>query len=184
MITTTLNKIYKCEPCKTGWKKLCKNLGGKKAYGGDTPLKFSQIIESNGLNDALWCLRSICPKYDKEVRLFAADCAERVLHIYERHYPGDDRPRKAIQASKDYANGLITIKQRNAAEDAGWAAARDAAGAAAGAAAWAAAGAAARDAGWAAAEDAAGAAARAAARAAAGAAQKQIQANMLIEYFG
>lgn len=31
---------------------------------------------------------------------FAADCAERVLSIYEEHYPDDDRPRKAIAAAR------------------------------------------------------------------------------------
>src|SRR5271167_91587 len=29
-----------------------------------------------------------------DLRLFACDCAERVLYLYERAYPGDDRPRK------------------------------------------------------------------------------------------
>ena len=49
---------------------------------------------------------------DKTLRLFAADCAEHVLGIYERVCPKDDRPRKAIQAARDFANGLI---DRNAA---------------------------------------------------------------------
>lgn len=32
--------------------------------------------------------------------LFAADCAERVLSIFEERYPTDDRPRKAIEAAR------------------------------------------------------------------------------------
>jgi hypothetical protein len=44
---------------------------------------------------------------EKTLRLFAADCAEHVLGIYEKQYPKDDRPRKAIQAARDFANGLI-----------------------------------------------------------------------------
>jgi len=43
----------------------------------------------------------------KTLRLFAADCAEHVLGIYEKQYPKDERPRKAIQAARDFANGLI-----------------------------------------------------------------------------
>jgi len=31
---------------------------------------------------------------------YAVDCAERVLHIYEDKYPGDYRPRKAIEAAR------------------------------------------------------------------------------------
>ena len=44
---------------------------------------------------------------DRLARLFAADCAERVLPIFENEGSGDDRPRLAIQAGRDYANGLI-----------------------------------------------------------------------------
>ena len=88
---------------------------------------------------------------DRSMRLFAADCAEHVLPLFEKERPDDDRPRKAIQAARDFANGKIGAAARAAA----WAAAWDAAGAAA----WDAARAAARDAAGAAAWDAAGAAA-------------------------
>jgi len=91
---------------------------------------------------------------DRDFRLFAADCAESVLPVFERAYPNDDRPRLAIQAARDYANGLISDDARAAASaaarDAYWAA-RAAAWDAAGDAYWAA-----RDAYWTAAWDAAG----------------------------
>lgn len=60
---------------------------------------------------------------DRELRIFAADCAERVLYSYEREYPSD-----TWQATLDFANGKIG----DAARDAVWAArsaARDAASA-------------------------------------------------------
>lgn len=44
---------------------------------------------------------------DKTLRLFAADCAEHVLGLYEKAYPNDFRPRDAIRATRDFANGLI-----------------------------------------------------------------------------
>jgi len=157
-IYTTLNKILAHNPCKGGWKKLLRNLGNTKE--DDEPLKFSKILESNGIDDALWCLRSICPEYGREVRLFSAECADRVVHLFEKQYPNDDRPRKAIKAARDFAHGLITEEARAAAE----AAARSAAEAAAEAAARSAAEAAAWDAAWAAARDAARSAAEAAAR--------------------
>jgi len=105
-------------------------------------------------------LRRIETWDEKSARLFAADCAERVLPIYEKEYPNDDAPRKAIQAARDYADGKIDKKEMAAA----WAAARAAARAAAWAAAWAAARDAAGAAAWAAAGDAAWAAVWAAAR--------------------
>ena len=116
---------------------------------------------------------------DRTARLFAADCAERVLPIYEREHPGDDRPRQAIEVARRCANGDATDDERAAAWaaawNAAWNAARVAAGVAASAAAWdaasaaawdaarAAASAAATDAAWDAAWDAARAATRAAA---------------------
>ena len=35
-----------------------------------------------------------------KARLFAADCAEHVLHLFERQFPNDNRPRKAIEAAR------------------------------------------------------------------------------------
>jgi len=48
---------------------------------------------------------------ERIARLFAADCAEHVLHIFERHYPNDDRPRKAIEAARKFANGETSVKE-------------------------------------------------------------------------
>jgi len=174
---TTLNAIRAMGPCEDGWKKLLKHLGKEKA--NDEPLNLLTILESNGVQHCLWALRCVeHPDLDRIARLMAADFAEAVLPIFEKKYPKDDRPRKAIQAARDFANGKITAQERAAAGDAARAAAAHAAGdaaraaawAAAGAAAWAAARAAAGAAAWAAAGDAARAAAWDAARAAAGAA--------------
>ena len=71
----------------------------------------------------------------KELRLFAADCAEHVIHLFEREYPNDDRPRKAIEAARAYAEGEIDKAAAWAAGDAALDAARDAGSAGA---AWAA----------------------------------------------
>ena len=48
---------------------------------------------------------------DRTARLFGADCAEHVLTIYQRLYPGDTRPEQAIKAIRDYANGTITADE-------------------------------------------------------------------------
>ena len=48
-------------------------------------------------------------------RLFAADCAEHVLHIYEAEYPGDMRPREAISVARLYAKGDATAEELEAA---------------------------------------------------------------------
>ncbi len=147
MIVTTLNRIKEHNPCAEGWKKLLKHLG--KTNADDEALPFSVIVESNGLNDALWCCRAE-PQYKKEWRLFGVRCARQVQHLME-----DKRSLKALDVAERFANKEASQDELSAA----WAAARAAAGAAAGAAAWDAARAAARAAAWAAAWAAAAAAA-------------------------
>ncbi len=152
---TTLNQIRECGPCASGWKELLAHLGKTKA--DDESLSILTILESNGLDDALWCLRSVKGR-DREIRLYAVWCARQVQHLNT-----DQRVSACIDVAERFANGEATDEERAAA----WAAARDAARAAARDAAWDAAWAAARAAAMAAARDAAWDAARAAAWAAA-----------------
>jgi len=103
-----------------------------------------------------------------EWREFACDCAERVLPVYDTRYPGDTRPRVAIETARRYARGEATAEELRAAASAASAAyaaasSDGAAAAAYAAAAYAAAYAAADAAAYAAADAAAYAAAHAAA---------------------
>jgi hypothetical protein len=47
------------------------------------------------------------PGPSPSLRSAAADHVESVLPIYERRYPGDDRPRKAVDAARAYERGDI-----------------------------------------------------------------------------
>ena len=168
MPTTTLQAIREHGPCADGWKKLLAHLG--KTGADDEPLSLLTILDSNGLDDALWCLRAM-PEHNKHWRLYAVWCARQVQHLMT-----DARSVAALDVAERHAHGTASDQELAAARAAAWAAARDAAWAAvwdaARAAAWAAArdaaGDAARAAAWAAARDAARDAARAAARDAAG----------------
>jgi hypothetical protein len=66
-------------------------------------------------------IRKVDTWNDKTLRLFAADCAEHVLGLYESKYPNDTRPRNAIQAARDFANGRISLDELNAAAYAAYA---------------------------------------------------------------
>ena len=147
--TTTLNHIRAAHPCEDGWTKLLKHLG--KAKADDEPLALITVLDSNGLDDALWVLSNAMPD-DRLARHFQAWCAEQVLHIFEAERPDDKRVSDQITMLR---NDEASNNERAAAGAAARAAAWAAAGAAARAAAWAAAGAVA----WAAAWDAASAAA-------------------------
>ena len=151
MPTTSFRLLHDAGACKERYRFLAKALGGIKAYGVNTPITLLQILDINGLDDALWALRA-CPDADTFARLLACDYAEHVLRIFETQYPDDDRPRKAIAVSRRYARGEATDAElsaaRTAAETAASDAASNAAGTAARTAAWATARTAARYAVW------------------------------------
>jgi hypothetical protein len=62
--------------------------------------------------------------------LWAADCAQHVLHHFEQARPGDDRPRRAIELGRAWARGEVTWWDARAAGGHANAAARDLRGAA------------------------------------------------------
>lgn len=173
MLQTTLNAIREHSPCAEGWEKLLDSLGKTKA--DDEPLEFEHILESNGLDHALWALRALSPEDAWIVRKYAVCCARRVERLMK-----DERSINALNVAALHARGEATDEDLAAARDAAWAAARDAAWSAA----WNAERASAQDAAWSAARDAAWnagdaawAAARAAARDAARDAEREWQAE-------
>ena len=127
MIYTTLNKIRAHKPCADGWAKLLRHLG--KAQADDEPLAFATILDSNGLCDALWCLR-VVDGHQREMRLYAVWCARQVQHLMD-----DQRSLAALDIAERYANGQAMDQELLAARAAAKAAMRDAAGAPAEAAA-------------------------------------------------
>lgn len=151
-ITTTLRKLKDADACVPRYKHLCEGLG--RGFGKTATLPLTKILETNGREDVLWALFNAADGGDKIVRLWAADCAEHVQHIWLKSYPNDARPADAIKAARAFARGEITTADGTAAGAAARAAAR--------AAAWA--------------------AARAAAGTAAGTAEEQWQTGRLIEY--
>jgi len=139
---TTLNKIRAHSPCKEGWGQLLKHL--EKTKADDEPLLITTILDSNGLDDALWCMRAVDGR-DKEIRLYAVWCIRQVQHLVQ-----DPRSLAALDVAERFANSEATEEElaeaRDAARDAAWDAAGNAtrgaawaAGSAAGGAAWAAA---------------------------------------------
>lgn len=116
---TTLNEIKKHEPCRDGWQKLLTALGKTKA--DDKPVSLKFILESNGLDDALWALRAVAD-IDRDARLFAVWCARQVQHLMT-----DKRCLDALDVAERFANGKATQDELTAASDAAMAVAWDAA---------------------------------------------------------
>src|SRR5512134_3243322 len=62
--------------------------------------------------------------------VWAADCAQHVLHLFEEMQPNDDRPRRAIELTRAWTRGEITMSHARAAGGHAMAAARVLSGAA------------------------------------------------------
>jgi len=62
--------------------------------------------------------------------IWAADCAQHVLHFFEETQPNDDRPRRAIALVRAWTRGEITMMQARTAAGHAMAAARVMSGAA------------------------------------------------------
>ena len=92
-------------------------------------------------SDVLWVASALAQRdadVGRRVRLFVADCAARVLCLYEASPGATTAPRGAIVAARRFARGEIEAAARAAARAAAWDAAWDAVRAAAKDAAWAA----------------------------------------------
>ena len=142
MIYTSLKKLRAAGACFEGYNKLvCSISGGKYSANRKTYVRFKHdadidllhIVESNGIDDALWALRA-SNATDRDCRLFAVWCARQVNQ--------NEICKNTLFVAERYANGNATNKELDSA----WAAASDSARDAAWAAAWAAARDAARDA--------------------------------------
>ncbi|WP_328496234.1 hypothetical protein OHS59_28680 [Streptomyces sp. NBC_00414] len=66
----------------------------------------------------------------RRLALWAASCAEHVLHLFESDRPGDPRPRRAIEHARAWVRGEVKMMEARAAGGHAMGAARDLRGAA------------------------------------------------------
>jgi hypothetical protein len=89
----TLKKIEALKPCKD---RLDAYKANHATWKG-TMTRFLKLPDVP-IADKRWVYFRMIPT--DRIGKVAADLAERVLHIYEAKYPGDLRPRKAIEAAR------------------------------------------------------------------------------------
>jgi hypothetical protein len=111
---TTLNKIRAHSPCRDGWEKLLRHLN--KTAADDDPLSIAAVLNSNGFDDTLWCLRAVEGR-DREIRLYAVWCARQVQHLMT-----DPRSLTALEVAEEYARGRASTAKVTEAAWAAWAA--------------------------------------------------------------
>lgn len=110
--TTNAKELRSLKACEGGYDVYF-------AVHGEKETKFSECLESNSFSDVLWLLDAVHNKLSdiqsKDLRLLACDWAESVLHLFEEKHPNDDRPRNAIESSRLYVNGKISLSELNTA---------------------------------------------------------------------
>ena len=126
--TTTLSRIRACSPSQSGWHKLLNYLGPD--FDPETEINLLTILDLNGVADMLWALRATVQDSTRCASQLAIEFAAEVLPLFEKRRPGDDRPRKAIQAARDFLDGKISEGELRQAHQDAYAAATAAASAA------------------------------------------------------
>lgn len=108
MYYTTLNKIRVHNLYCNGWNKLLQHLD--KTGPDDEPLSLLTILESNGIEDAVWALRAVDdPACERDARIFAVRCVRQVQHLIR-----DERAFAALHVAERHAVGMATDAQLSA----------------------------------------------------------------------
>ena len=103
---TTLNEIRSHRPCQDGWAKLLKYLN--KTSADDQPLSLSTVLDSNGLDDAIWCLRT--EPTPERTQQFALAVARRTQHLHPQ-------AKAVLDIVERYLSGQATKAELGAAAD-------------------------------------------------------------------
>jgi hypothetical protein len=90
------------------------------SYSGRRDVRFVTVRRGGTLDD----------ETHRQLAIWSADCAARVLELFECDHPGDGRPRAAIEQAYAWARGEITMTQAREAAYAAHDAAKEATGAA------------------------------------------------------
>ena len=114
-----LGTINACQDARTAFAE-------KFPKGAPVRTVFAALLKGNKLDWANWLVARLLNSKDR-IR-YAIYAAEQVIEIYEKKYPDDTRPRKAIEAAKAVLkiNNKANRDAANAASAAVYAAAYDA----------------------------------------------------------
>lgn len=98
LATFTLQSLKDFKACEDGYDTLMCSL--PIGFPEDQPINLLSALDSNPVNDVFWALRAVSQDLRPILGPLSADVAEAVLPIFERAYPNDNRPRKAIEAAR------------------------------------------------------------------------------------
>jgi len=117
--TVTRASILRAQPCSDGYGRFLAFFGHLDV---EEPIPLLDCLQSNDVLEVFWALRAVNQDIRAALPLLAADIAEAVLPLFEWHRPGDDRPRRAIEAARSGGGGGDAYDAADAAYDAALAA--------------------------------------------------------------
>lgn len=107
MKSVPIDQVMEWGPCLEYTKEKVTALFGKRKT-----LSAKQILSLKiPAKDHLWAVLRNDFFDDKNLRLMACDFAFEVLPIFEKAFPGDNRPRLAIETARRFANGLASSEE-------------------------------------------------------------------------
>ena len=95
MLYTTVNKLKEAKACTDRYAHLLRALGPE--WDKDAPLSLARIVETNGLDDALWAVDK-CDGYEPLAREFARWCALQPI-VFSRKPPDNPHTYKPNEPS-------------------------------------------------------------------------------------
>lgn len=115
MLTTTLRELRQHDACEDRYEYGARKLGSD--FGDDDTITLLQILDSNGLADALWALRAcdMTKAEERQVHEFACMCAE---HFTPAGHPGH----KLLVTKRQWLAGEISDGKLDNARATYWAA--------------------------------------------------------------
>ena len=119
-IGLTYAQLKDLSPCTDTLADVTKKLGGARKWGKLIITAGQARAAGCSFDNIVWAASAVArtnPDIERRLRLWMADCAARVLHVYEKTETSS-APREAIVAARRFARGEITA--------AAWAAAWDA----------------------------------------------------------
>lgn len=113
MIYTNLSLLRQHSACARGMRTLKASLPSDQSP--EALISLEHIMQSNGLDHALWALRATTTPSSKLAARIAIAMAYEALPIFESQYAEDKRPRRALEVATAYLDGKATRDELNAA---------------------------------------------------------------------
>jgi hypothetical protein len=108
VIALTYDELVKLKPCADDFRRVTRLMGGAKKWDGKKIDAASARKAGATYDDLVWAASAVArnnPDVERRLRLWLADCAARVLYIYEADPQADGRPRNAIVVARQFARG-------------------------------------------------------------------------------